>query len=131
MSSTANPTHSHILVISDSDRLSRAVKVNLERRFGAQIVSVSGHAGRAHDSHDLENCDLIVVALGSSTSEPLVVLAKAALASRVGQIPLLIISDRPFEPDPEYHILHLDFPFDADQLYDAVNKILRRESAAC
>jgi DNA-binding NarL/FixJ family response regulator len=129
MTSHANATRKHIIVVSDSDRLSRAIRVNLERRLGAQIVSINSYAARLRDSRDPDGCDLVIVALSSPASEPIVVLSRASLASRVGQVPLLIISDHPFDPDPECQIQHLDFPFSVDQLCYAVSATLSLECA--
>jgi hypothetical protein len=47
------------------------------------------------------------------------------LTGRVGQVPLLIISDRPFDSVPEVRIFHLDFPFGVDGLRDKVKEILQ------
>jgi len=69
--------------------------------------------------------DLIVVAMSSPTSEPVVALARASLAGQIGQVPLLIISDRPFHSDPNDRIIHLDFPFDIDGLCDKVKEVLQ------
>jgi hypothetical protein len=63
--------------------------------------------------------------MNSPTSEPVVELAKASLTGRIRQVSLLIISDRPFQSDPDARIVHLDFPFDMDGLYDRVGEILR------
>jgi len=74
------------------------------------------------------NCDLIVVAMRSSfASEPVVALARASLAQRIGQVPLLIISDRPFDSAPDVRIFHLGFPFGADELCAKVRDILHRQ----
>jgi hypothetical protein len=63
--------------------------------------------------------------MSSPTSEPVVALSRASLAGQIGQVPLLIISDRPFQSDPDDRIIHLDFPFDIDGLHDKVEKILQ------
>jgi hypothetical protein len=70
--------------------------------------------------------DLIVVAMSSPSSEPVVALSRASLAGRIGQVPLLIISDRPFHSEPDDQITHLDFPFDIDRLHDKVREILQK-----
>jgi hypothetical protein len=51
-------------------------------------------------------------------------LARADLAEQIGHVPLLIISDRPFEDDDLCQIEHMGFPFDIDQLYSRVRDIL-------
>jgi hypothetical protein len=141
-----------VLVLSDNDGLSRAIKLNLERS-DLEVVklalnspgqqrpelrpepnrrAVEGRCpepvkGRGNQA-EMGDFDLIVVAMSSSTSEPIVALARASLAGRIGQVPLLIISDRPFHSEPDDQIAHLDFPFDIDGLYDKVKDILQRGS---
>jgi hypothetical protein len=67
----------------------------------------------------------MIVAMSSHTSEPVVTLARASLAGSIGQIPLLIISDRPFDSAPDDRITHLDFPFDIERLCLTVREMLR------
>ena len=147
----ADLARKRVLVLSDNDGLSRAIKLNLERsdlevvKFalnspGQQSQpcpepnrrAVKGRCpepveGRESQA-EMDDFDLIVVAMSSSTSEPIVALARASLAGRIGQIPLLIISDRPFHSDPDDQIIHLDFPFDIDGLHAKVKGILQRGS---
>jgi hypothetical protein len=129
-----------VLVLSDNDGLSRAIKLNLERS-DLEVVKLALNSpgqrcpepnrravkGRGNQA-EMGDFDLIVVAMSSSTSEPIVALARASLAGRIGQVPLLIISDRPFHSDPDDQIVHLDFPFDIDGLHDKVKAILQRGS---
>jgi hypothetical protein len=75
----------------------------------------------------LGDCSLIIVAASLPSSEPVVALARASLAARIGEVPLLIISDRPFPPDPVDRIAHLDFPFDIGGLHNSIQDILNRE----
>jgi len=157
-----------VLVLSDNDGLSRAIKLNLERSDlevvklalnspgqqrsepveeqrpeprpepnrravkGRRPELVEGRCpepveGRGNQA-EMGDFDLIVVAMSSSTSEPIVALARASLAGRIGQVPLLIISDRPFHSEPDDQIAHLDFPFDIDGLHNKVKDILQRGS---
>ena len=125
-----------VLVLSDNDGLSRVIELNLKHSH-LEVVrlalsppgqrcpeSVEGRGSQA-EGGDL---DLIVVAMSLPTSEPVVALARASLAGRIGQVPLLIISDRPFHSDLDDQIIHLDFPFDIDGLHDKVKEILQRVS---
>ena len=114
-----------ILVLSDNDGLSRAIELNLNTHLEVEVVRLAPGSLGQEGSHADGDCDLIVVAVSSHTSEPLVALARASLVGRVGQVPLLIISDRPFDPEPEEQIVHLDFPFDGDELRDRVKEILQ------
>lgn len=114
-----------VLVISDDERLARAIELNLHGQLDLRVVRASAvkKAGGRRLVHS--HFDLIVLAASSPASEPVVALARAALANRIGRVPLLIVSDRPFESDPEARILHLDFPFSAGRLCDKVAEILR------
>lgn len=71
------------------------------------------------------NYNLVVVAASSPVSEPLLMLLRASLTSYIGQIPLLIISSRPFESFSEERIFHLDFPFHPEELRTLVGCMLQ------
>jgi hypothetical protein len=120
-----------VMVVSDNDGLARAIHLNLKAHFEADVVLIAPDL-----SDDKENltsagdCDLIIVATSSPTSEPVVALAKASLTDRVGHVPLLIISDRPFDSDLDARIVHLDFPFTLGELHSAVQDLLPEESDA-
>jgi hypothetical protein len=66
----------------------------------------------------------MVVALSSPTREPAEVLSKTRLAEQVGQVPLLVISDRPLEPLPKGQIIHLNLPFEVDEFHDKLRELL-------
>lgn len=137
----ANLTRKRVLVLSDNDGLSRAIELNL-KHSQLEVVKLplssprqqhpepassrtcQGDDGRGNQT-EVGDLDLIVVAMSSPTSEPVVALARASLTGRIGQVPLLIISDRPFHSDPDDRIIHLDFPFDIDGLHDKVEEILQ------
>jgi len=131
-----------VLVLSDNDGLSRAIELNLERsdlevvKFAlssprrqrcsepASSRAYQGIEGQG-SQNEVGDFDLIVVAMSSPTSEPVVALSRASLTGQIGQVPLLIISDRPFQSDLDDQIIHLDFPFDIDRLHDKVEEILQ------
>jgi len=117
-----------VLVLSDNDGLSRAIGLNLKHSHLEVIRLALSSPGQRGSQAEMDDFDLIVVAMSSPTSEPVVALARASLAGRVGQVPLLIISDRPFHSDPDDQIIHLDFPFDINGLRDKVQEILQRDS---
>jgi hypothetical protein len=98
--------------------------VNLNKHVDVEIVRLASDsreqwADRASNS----GVDLIVLGMSSPASEPVVALSRASLVGCVGQIPLLIISNRPFEP--EDRIVHLDFPFDIDDFDATVTRLLQ------
>jgi DNA-binding response OmpR family regulator len=113
-----------VVVLSDNDLLARAIELNLNGRLNIRVAApapgrVAWSEGQAGD------VDLIVVALTSQTGEPLVALVRASLAGQIGQVPLLIISDRPFDARPDDQIAHLDFPFHPDELQAKVRGLLQ------
>ena len=118
-----------ILVLCDNDGLARAIELSLSKRLGAEVIVLGTlgvpHHGERQDT--IGDCDLIVVATSSPTNEPVVALARASLAQRIGHVPLLIISDRPFHSEPDDQIVHLDFPFDLDTFYERVTEIFGPE----
>jgi DNA-binding response OmpR family regulator len=116
-----------VLVLSDNDGLSRAIESNLNSHLEVVRLTLSS-PGQRESQTELGDFDMIVVAMSLPTSEPVVALARASLAGRIGQVPLLIISDRPFYSDLDDQIIHLDFPFDIDGLHDKVKEILQRQS---
>ena len=113
------------LVLCDSNLLFDIIKLNLEQltmtvtRFEREPC-----ADRIEEQIDTDDFDLIVVAISSSTGEPIVTLFNASLTKQIGHIPLLIISDRHFDPNYEGQIFHLDFPFDANELRREVQMVL-------
>ena len=120
-----------IFVVSDNDGLARAIELNLNDCFDTNTVLVVPYTSPSgRDLATAGDCDLIIVATSSPTSEPVVALAKASLADRIGQIPLLIISDRPFDSDVDKRIAHLDFPFRVGELLKAVQRLLQEEPNA-
>ena len=123
-------TAKKILVLSDNEGLSRAIELSLKDHMNAKIVSQASEVlewqALKADNGDF---DLIVVAMSSPVNEPIVALTRASLTCYIGQVPLLIISDRPFESAPEDRIVHLDFPFDVDGLHSRVEEMLEAKLA--
>jgi len=114
-----------VLVLSDNNGLSRAIELNLERSNLAVVKLALDSLEQQGNQVEIGDCDLIVVAMSSPTSEPVVALTRASLTGQIGQIPILIISDRPFRSEPGDQIIHLDFPFDIDRLHDKVKEVLQ------
>jgi len=115
-----------VLVLSDNDGLSRAIELNLDSHLELEIVRMAASSLERRGSQaENGDFDLIVLAVSSPASEPVVALARASLADQIGQVPLLIVSERPFESGPGDLIVHLDFPFDIDGLNDKVKEILQ------
>ena len=114
-----------VLVLSDSDTLARVLALSLEGRFSVEVARrVVGPGPPNGNGNTLGNLDLIVVALSSPSSEPVVELHRAALIEHVGQVPLLIISDKPFRTEASEAIRHLQFPFEIETLHERVEELL-------
>jgi hypothetical protein len=114
-----------VLVLSDNEKLSKAVELNLTHPTPMKVVCLAPVPPEHRGNLGTGGFDLLVVATSSPGSEPLVMLARASLADRVGRVPILIISDRPFCTDLEARIAHLGFPFRPDGLHHMVMRLLR------
>jgi hypothetical protein len=119
-----------IAVLSDSDGLAQAIKVSLGRCLKSEIVRcVPSPLALEKNESQNDRLDLILVAVSLPTSEPVVMLARASLVQKIGQVPLLIVSDRPFDPGENTRFFHLDFPVNADRLRDKVKEILQGQNS--
>jgi hypothetical protein len=133
VSNNSNPTQENLmsphltgrkaLVLSDNDGLARAIEAHISHCLDVEVVRMD-MTGQMEDEGKLADFDLMVVALSSPTREPAEVLTETRLAERVGQIPLLVISDRPFEPMSGGQIIHLSLPFDVDEFHDKLRELL-------
>lgn len=115
-----------VFILSDNNGLCRAIEVSLACRR-LEILPFTGNSGDAKDRPSAgKEPDLIVVALSLPTSEPAAMLARAAMDVKMDEVPLLVISEKPFGPEVrETRFAHLNFPFDLDSLYDKVEEVLK------
>ena len=115
-----------VLIVSDHERFSRALELIMSNRPDVEIIKLEPNTSSCQERSNLNgDLDLIILALGSPNSEPLVVLTRNWLMEQVGQVPLLILSDRPFDCDLENRIFSLDLPFAAGRFRDKVTEILQ------
>jgi DNA-binding response OmpR family regulator len=114
-----------VIVVADDERLGRAIELNLASSH-AEVTRLLLGTGRQRGGP--ETADLIVLALSSHRSNPVVALAQTALPHLVGQVPILIISEHPFRSDLPYRVHHLSFPFDPDQFCERVQALLANQS---
>ena len=130
---TAALTHAdpRILLIGDNRFLLELVMANLAAPpTHSVLLSRPSDGSRQTCAVTLPNHDesltlrLVVLALSHTDHEPVIVLAQAGLTHLIGAIPLIIISDRPFQTNPEQAIYHLPFPFRAYTLQQTVNDLL-------
>lgn len=120
----ANWAGKRVLLLSDNDGLSRLIELHLKSRL-LEVVRFALHPSRQwEDQAETDRFDLIVLALSSPAGDPVVALAQAALDKRSKPAPLLIISERPVRLGPGWRAIHLDFPFEIDELYSRVNGVL-------
>ncbi len=115
-------------LVSDHAALYKAIELALYSRFGLEVKGFTlDAAGQQKNAPGEGALDIIIVAMSSPASEPLVAVARASLTAHIGRVPLLIISSRPFQSNPEERITHLYFPFDMDALYDRVRRVLQEK----
>lgn len=119
-------TEKRVLVLSDNETLAQVIEFSLRNGLKKlKVRTVVMPSPQTRQEHDESNdIDLIVVAMSSPSNEPVVALARASLGSYIGQVPILIISDKYFQTDLAVQIAHLDFPFVIGMLNDKVNDIL-------
>jgi len=121
---TARLGKNRVLVLSDNDRLSRAIEFNLGRHLDVMRLPLC-LPGQRMNPVETENFDLVVVAMSSPTNDPFAILTRTSLSQQIGQIPMVIISGRSFRTKSGDRIVHMDFPFDIGELYSQVTRILR------
>jgi hypothetical protein len=112
-----------VLVLCDSSVLYRVIESSLPDPFGVRIERALANVPQ-DQPFEPDHLAMVILALSSPTHEPLVVLSRANLVGLIGQVPLLIISDRPFRSHPAELIFHLDFPFRPEALRDRVREAL-------
>jgi CheY-like chemotaxis protein len=123
----ADPTPKRILVLSDNDGLSRAIKSNVNG--SPEVVRLASNLpGQQRAQAENGDFDLIVVAMSSPSSNPLIALSRISQMRQVKQVPILIISEKSFCPAPGDRIIHLDFPFEVDQFSALVQELLQEDS---
>jgi DNA-binding response OmpR family regulator len=116
-----------VIVISDNDLLFKAIERNLNNHLQIAVHgSVADTSAEVGEQADQDGWDLMIVAVSEPVGEPVVELVRASLARWLGQVPLLIISQRPFDSRPEEKIVHLSFPFSPAALRDTVAHLLPR-----
>ncbi len=113
------------LVISDNARLVRAIALVLHSCLGVEMLELEPDSLREWKIPQDIDLLLIVLALSSPDSEPLVLLSRASLGAKIGRVPVLIVSERAFMSDPGDHVFHVDFPYDPHQLCEKAREVLR------
>ncbi len=116
-----------ILILGDDNRVLKVVQSVLPSEY--RIVKIDAiHPDRQSCPISTCNCDLIILALSSCTSEPIVVLGRVFPTIEFGRVPILISSDRPFPSDERIRIFHIEFPFSAGCLLARVREIMQQNN---
>ena len=110
-------TRKRVAILSDSRRLARAVELNLRSYPDIECVRLGS------GSQSSQRFDLVVLAVGLLTTDPIDLLAET-LPDRGRDVPLLLISNEPSRTDWSGEIYCLDFPFNADEFHKQVKEIL-------
>ena len=117
------------LILCDYDALYTAIELKLSGLPDVQVTRLNlAPTGPRRDLRPDGDFDLIIVATVSPTGDPLSILSRASLLGRVGEVPVLIISERPSSPESDDRITYLNFPFDMDELTYTVRGILDKHS---
>jgi hypothetical protein len=124
---TTDVMSKQIPVLCDYDALFAAIELKLSALPQVQVLRLESNHPRSPESHrPTDEFDLIIVAPVPPIRDPMSILSRASLLSRVGQVPILIISEQPSRPESDEKITFLNFPFDMDDLTDTVAGILER-----
>ncbi len=125
-----NSIKKQVLVLSDNDTLVQVIASSLRCGLKVKVQTMSLNNLNPQAQAPEPAFDLIVVAMSSPSNEPVVALARASLTTFIGQVPILIISDKSFQPDLGVQIAHLDFPFVIEKLNYKVSKLLDQQRLA-
>lgn len=120
--------YTEILLVGDSRFLLELVTANLAplttKTICLDSVPEAAPTRCAPGEANALPLQLVVLALSNSSSEPVVILDQLGLTGIVGTVPLLIISDRPFQAGFGRRIFHMPFPFRATTLRQVVDAVL-------
>ena len=92
-----------VIVFCDHPTLAEAIGLSLRHQLHVEIVRDAADPSVTGGGVDRPSGpDLIVLATSSPDSEPVLALAQASLGAKIGVIPLLITSYRPFDADTQH-----------------------------
>ena len=122
-----SPPSKKILVLSDDNRLARAIELILGG--GEWVIEKFALSFREppQPQGNSDEAALIVVALSSPVNEPVTALNRVFLASQIAKTPLLIISEKRMHVQQSNLLVQMDFPFNVDDLRDNVWQILQKQ----
>jgi len=115
----------HISVLCDYDALFSAIELKLSGLPHVRVSRLESNlAGRPAMGLPTDEFGLIIVAPIPPINDAMSMLSRTSLLNRVGEVPVLIISEQPSRPESDDLITYLNFPFDMDDLTDTVAVIL-------
>ncbi len=118
-----------IAVLSDSDQVLKVIQYLLAGDYLLTGVWVNGATPRppippgGFALPDLDSFGMVIVAAVQPETEPLVLLGQAGLGCLVGQVPILLITERQFRVTPTSRIVGLTYPFTPEELRRAVQAV--------
>ena len=122
---TTDVMSTKIPVLCDYDALYTAIELKLSALPQVHVIRLeSNPVGRPENGQPADEFSLIIVAPIPPINDPMSMLSRTSLLNRVGQVPVLIISEQPSRPESDDLITYLNFPFDMDDLTDTVADIL-------
>ena len=124
------PPPKKILVLSDDNRLARAIELILDNDEWIIEKLALSSMEQSQPQGATDDVVLIVVALSSPVNEPVAALNLISLIDQTGQTPLLIISEKRIRPRPSNLVAQMDFPFGVDEFRENVLKILSSVTAS-
>ena len=122
---TTDVMSTQIPVLCDYDALYAAIELKLSALPQVHVIRFeSNTVGRPENGRPTDDFGLIIVAPIPPINDPMSMLSRTSLLNRVGQVPVLVISEQPSRPESDDKITYLNFPFDMDDLTDTVADIL-------
>lgn len=125
LATATDVTSKEVHILCDYDALYTAIELKLSGLPHVQMYRFEPNLAEQPDNGRPETKpDLIIVAPVPPINDPISILARASLLSRIGEVPVLIISEQPSRPESDDRITYLNFPFDMDDLNKTVMDIL-------
>ena len=121
------PNQKTILVLSDDDRVARVIELILRRGDPPDRNVVVDSPNRSGPKPATDSLCLVILAISTVTEDPMVALSRVSLDRQIRRIPVLVISNGPFHPNPDHRIFHLGLPFDFDEFSEQVHILLASE----
>jgi hypothetical protein len=123
---TNEPAEPTLIVLSDNAPALRVIQQLLAADYPLVAVWVAPLEGAASPSvalPDLATIAMIIVAAIEPETESLVLLGRAGLGCLIGQVPLLLITERQFSGAAAGPIVGLTYPFTPEALRSSIQAL--------